>query len=378
MSALGGAVHLGDHVGAGRLRRDLGATSSVEPVDEQRRGLLGEVAGDGEQLAGQFGPRRHRRVARGDRPPLRHGHPSRRPRCAGRWPRPRWATTATARTRPCAGSRSGSPSVVGKEAAVFVPSGTMGNQIALRLLGRPGTAVAIGRRQHPVIYEAGAAGGQRVARSCTCSTTTTARSTRPTLIELAEAATAPLAPGERGVHREHAHAGGRRAVAARAGRRGRGGRACRCTSTAPGCSTRRSRPARPPPPTRRHATTVMCCLSKGLGAPVGSMLAGSADADRRGAGRAQAARRLDAPGGRHRRRRARRARASRPAGRRPPPSPLARGGGRRAVAGRRPRPRVGADELRAVPPRRHASARSRTSRTKACRREPSRRASCGS
>src|SRR3954463_14257446 len=47
---------------------------------------------------------------------------------------------------------------VGKEAALFVPSGTMGNQIALRLLARPGTAVAIGRRQHPVIYENGAAG----------------------------------------------------------------------------------------------------------------------------------------------------------------------------------------------------------------------------
>src|SRR6478672_3445905 len=46
---------------------------------------------------------------------------------------------------------------VGKDASVYVPSGTMGNQIALRLLGRPGTSVAIGRRQHPVIYEAGAA-----------------------------------------------------------------------------------------------------------------------------------------------------------------------------------------------------------------------------
>src|SRR3981081_1357224 len=53
---------------------------------------------------------------------------------------------------------------VGKEAAVFVPSGTMGNQIALRLLGRPGTAVAIGRRQHPVIYEAGAAAVNGAAR----------------------------------------------------------------------------------------------------------------------------------------------------------------------------------------------------------------------
>src|SRR5436190_2782179 len=47
---------------------------------------------------------------------------------------------------------------VGKEAALYVPSGTMGNQIALRLLGQPGTAVVIGRRQHPVIYEQGAAG----------------------------------------------------------------------------------------------------------------------------------------------------------------------------------------------------------------------------
>src|SRR4051794_1195478 len=47
---------------------------------------------------------------------------------------------------------------VGKEAAVFVPSGTMANQIALRLLGAPGSAVVIGRRQHPVLYELGGAG----------------------------------------------------------------------------------------------------------------------------------------------------------------------------------------------------------------------------
>ena len=35
---------------------------------------------------------------------------------------------------------------VGKEAALFVPSGTMGNQLALRCLGRPGT---VGRRRPP-------------------------------------------------------------------------------------------------------------------------------------------------------------------------------------------------------------------------------------
>src|SRR4051812_30241740 len=48
---------------------------------------------------------------------------------------------------------------VGKDAAVYVPSGTMGNQIALRLLGSPGTSIVIGGRQHPGIYEQGAAGG---------------------------------------------------------------------------------------------------------------------------------------------------------------------------------------------------------------------------
>lgn len=47
--------------------------------------------------------------------------------------------------------------LVGKEAALFVPSGVMANQIALRLLARPGTLVIAGRRQHVVAYENGAA-----------------------------------------------------------------------------------------------------------------------------------------------------------------------------------------------------------------------------
>src|SRR5579864_602152 len=47
---------------------------------------------------------------------------------------------------------------VGKAAALFVPSGTMGNQLALRLLSRPGTGVVAGARQHVVIYENAAAG----------------------------------------------------------------------------------------------------------------------------------------------------------------------------------------------------------------------------
>lgn len=46
---------------------------------------------------------------------------------------------------------------VGKESALFVPSGTMANQLAIRSLCGRGALVVAGRRQHIVIYENGAA-----------------------------------------------------------------------------------------------------------------------------------------------------------------------------------------------------------------------------
>src|SRR5580704_14275842 len=46
---------------------------------------------------------------------------------------------------------------VAKPAALFVASGVMANQVALRVLCAPGTAVVAGRRQHVVAYEYGAA-----------------------------------------------------------------------------------------------------------------------------------------------------------------------------------------------------------------------------
>src|ERR1700738_725960 len=46
---------------------------------------------------------------------------------------------------------------VGKDAALYVPSGTMANQLAVRLLTRPGDVVVAGGRQHVVMYENGAA-----------------------------------------------------------------------------------------------------------------------------------------------------------------------------------------------------------------------------
>jgi threonine aldolase len=48
--------------------------------------------------------------------------------------------------------------LLGKEAALFVPSGTMGNQIALLCLARPGDEVYAGEGSHCAWYESGAAG----------------------------------------------------------------------------------------------------------------------------------------------------------------------------------------------------------------------------
>lgn len=46
--------------------------------------------------------------------------------------------------------------LLGKEAALFMPSGTMGNQVALKMLTRPGDDVIVGQETHLVWHEAGA------------------------------------------------------------------------------------------------------------------------------------------------------------------------------------------------------------------------------
>jgi threonine aldolase len=49
--------------------------------------------------------------------------------------------------------------LLGKEAAVFTPSGTMANQLALLVLGRPGTEVLCGARSHVLRHEDAATAG---------------------------------------------------------------------------------------------------------------------------------------------------------------------------------------------------------------------------
>ena len=47
--------------------------------------------------------------------------------------------------------------LLGKEAAIFVPSGTMANQVGLKILTRPGDDVVVGDEAHIVWHESGAA-----------------------------------------------------------------------------------------------------------------------------------------------------------------------------------------------------------------------------
>src|ERR1043165_6900935 len=47
--------------------------------------------------------------------------------------------------------------LLGKEAAVFLPSGTMCNEIALRVHARPGEEVLAHRTAHPIHFESGGA-----------------------------------------------------------------------------------------------------------------------------------------------------------------------------------------------------------------------------
>ena len=269
---------------------------------------------------------------------------------------------------------------VGKQAALFVPSGTMGNQLALRLLATPGDLVLAGARQHVVIYESGA--GARNAGVQFHELADDDGTLDPA--DVADAvASRPTPPprGRRGLHREHPHAGRRRAVAARAARRGcrRGGRpttvhmdGARLFNAEVATGIGAADYAAP-------ATTVMCCLSKGLCAPVGSLLAGPADVIAAGARRAAAARRRHAAG----------RRASPPPGWSPygrwssawpttTPAPAAwpmpsPSGGPTAAATRRESRRTSSCSATAIPAR-----CSTTSAAKASSPARSRRASCAS
>jgi threonine aldolase len=166
---------------------------------------------------------------------------------------------------------------VGKEAAVYVPSGTMGNQLALRVLGRPGTAVIAGRRQHVVIYEQGGAAVNGWVQFHTVA------DDDGTLdpAEVAELIAARdhhwLPVSVVCVENTHMPAGGVAWPLDRLGAvvdaAGAGG----CPVHLDGARLFNAEVATGVAVAdyAAGAATVMCCLSKGLAAPVGSLLAGT-------------------------------------------------------------------------------------------------------
>jgi threonine aldolase len=165
--------------------------------------------------------------------------------------------------------------MTGKATALFLPSGTMANQVALRVLAPAGTAVVAGRRQHVVTHEGGAFGVNQVAQLHVVDDD-------DGTIDPAEVAHLVEASAHRWprpsvvcVENTHLASGGRPwgrerldAVAAAGVPIHLDGARLFNASVATGTSVADySAPA----------VTVTACLSKGLGAPVGSLLAGPAD-----------------------------------------------------------------------------------------------------
>jgi threonine aldolase len=164
---------------------------------------------------------------------------------------------------------------VGKEAALFVPSGTMGNQLALRLLAPAGTTVLAGRRQHVVIYENGAGGRNAGVQFTTLDDADGTISADDVRWAVEAAEHHHVRPGLVCVENTHMPADGApwplealEAVAAVGLPVHLDGARLFNAEVATGVAA--ATLAAP-------ATTVMCCLSKGLCAPVGSMLAGPSE-----------------------------------------------------------------------------------------------------
>ncbi len=168
---------------------------------------------------------------------------------------------------------------VGKEAALFVPSGTMANQIALRILTAPGALVLAPRRAHVVVHENGAAAPNAGVQFHTLDDTDGTVRAEDVAWAIEAADHHHPRPGLLCLENTHMPASGApwpldalKAVAAVARQSAvpihlDGARLFNAevaTGTAAADYA-------------HEATTVMCCLSKGLAAPVGSVLAGSAE-----------------------------------------------------------------------------------------------------
>jgi threonine aldolase len=170
--------------------------------------------------------------------------------------------------------------LLGKDAALYVPSGTMANQLALRLLGRPGTEVLCGERAHVFRYEnASAAGNARVQlRPLVDDDGLLA----PDAIAHAAASQHHHLPEISAVTIENTHmpACGRPWRVAEIDAVADAAREHNFALHCDGARIWNAAVALDVAPSElaERADTVMFCLSKGLAAPVGSLLCGPRDA----------------------------------------------------------------------------------------------------
>jgi threonine aldolase len=164
---------------------------------------------------------------------------------------------------------------LGKPAALFVASGVMANQIALRVLTEPGTAVVAGRRQHVVAYEFGAA-------AMNAGIQFVALDDRDGMLDVdavrwARQAAEHHQPAVSLISIENTHMAASGAPWSTARLRALVDAAGPVPIHMDGARLFNAEVATGMPAAEwaSAATTVMCCLSKGLCAPVGSLLAGS-------------------------------------------------------------------------------------------------------
>lgn len=165
--------------------------------------------------------------------------------------------------------------LVGKEAALFVPSGTMANQIALRVLGRTGGIVLAGRHQHVVVREVGAAGRNAGSQLVTLDDADGTLDATEVARWQSDASAGWVRPTAVFIEDTHGEVGGRVWPLERLQAVGEVGLpvhldGARLWNAAVASGTTVAERA-------QWATTVTCCVSKGLGAPVGSILAGPTD-----------------------------------------------------------------------------------------------------
>ncbi|MEZ4394066.1 MAG: low-specificity L-threonine aldolase [Polyangiales bacterium] len=168
--------------------------------------------------------------------------------------------------------------LLGKESARFVPSGTMANQIALLLHCRPGDEVIVSEGAHCAWYESGAGAAWAGAQFVTAGAGVIFS---PDDLDAASKPDAYWCPRTRLVALENTHnrGGGRVlpqdvvvAVCERARAKGYATHLDGARLFNAGVASGASLAELAAP-----FDTVSVCLSKGLGAPVGSLLAGSRD-----------------------------------------------------------------------------------------------------